>query len=274
MTSMHSSGPIVGSPLDGVSPALAGTLETISVVASERSFAYALLEAIEVMHNQPDLATLLSVVADFGTTIISADGIAIIRGTAGRWRPMIIRETQDEPDTVGVHRLVESLAADGWLQYGKRVDNLDKNDRWRGHSVSSRLRTWRSLLIVPSAPRSDHAATLVWWSHWSGAFEDQTDIAELFARNAGLAIHNANARDNLAQAVVARHRAGVAQGILMSRLGCTEDQAIAILKNRSQRTNRKLRLIADEIIRIGDLEPAPNQKERDRISVREFETVD
>jgi ANTAR domain len=102
----------------------------------------------------------------------------------------------------------------------------------------------------------------------------QTDIAELFARNAGLAIHNANARDNLAQAVVARHRAGVAQGILMSRLGCTEDQAIAILKDRSQRTNRKLRLIADEIIRIGELEPAPTQKERDRISVREFEAVD
>jgi hypothetical protein len=77
---VHSSGAIVGSPLDGVSPALTGTLETISVVASERSFAYALLEAIEVMHNQPDLATLLSVVADFGTTIISADGIAIIVG--------------------------------------------------------------------------------------------------------------------------------------------------------------------------------------------------
>src|SRR5512133_2795407 len=68
--------------------------------------------------------------------------------------------------------------------------------------------------------------------------------------------------DNLAQAVVARHRAGVAQGILMSRLGCSQDQAIAILKHRSQRTNRKLRIISDEVIRIGDLKPAPTHKER------------
>jgi ANTAR domain len=101
--------------------------------------------------------------------------------------------------------------------------------------------------------------------HRTDSFEGQTDIAELFARHAGLAIHNASARDNLAQAVVARHRAGVAHGILMSRLGCSQDQAIAILKHRSQRTNRKLRIIADEVIRIGDLKRAPTDKERDRL---------
>jgi AmiR/NasT family two-component response regulator len=105
----------------------------------------------------------------------------------------------------------------------------------------------------------------MWWSHRSSAFRDQTDIAEQFARNAGLAIHNVNARDNLAQAVIAQHRVGLAQGILMSRHGCSPDQAIAILKDRSQRTNRKLRLIADEVIRIGDLEPALTAKERIRI---------
>jgi hypothetical protein len=43
------------------------------------------------------------------------------------------------------------------------------------------------------------------------------------------------------------------------------DQAIAILKYRSQRTNRKLRIIADELIRIHDLEPAPTVKERNRL---------
>ena len=114
-------------------------------------------------------------------------------------------------------------------------------------------------------PRNDHAPALMWWSHRSSAFRDQTDTAEQFARNAGLAIHNVNARDNLAQAVIARHRVGVAQGILMSRLGCSHDQAIAILEDRSQRTNRKLPFIAEEVIRIGDLEPASTETERDRI---------
>jgi hypothetical protein len=45
--------------------------------------------------------------------------------------------------------------------------------------------------------------------------------------------------------------------MLLSRHGWSQDQAIAILKDRSQRTNRKLRIIADEVIRIGDLKPAP-----------------
>ena len=87
-----------------------------------------------------------------------------------------------------------------------------------------------------------------------------------------MAIQNVKTRDNLAQAVVARHRAGVAQGILMSRLGCSQDQTIAILKNRSQRTNRKLRVIADEVIRIGDLKPAPTDKERNRLADAENQT--
>lgn len=51
----------------------------------------------------------------------------------------------------------------------------------------------------------------------------------------------------------------------MSRLGCSHDQAIAILEDRSQRTNRKLLFIAEEVIRIGDLEPASTETERDRI---------
>jgi hypothetical protein len=51
----------------------------------------------------------------------------------------------------------------------------------------------------------------------------------------------------------------------MSRLGCSQDHAIAILKYRSQRTNRKLRTIADEVIRIGYLKPVPTKEERDRL---------
>jgi hypothetical protein len=99
-----------------------------------------------------------------------------------------------------------------------------------------------------ASPRR-HANDIPVWSRRIGAFADQTDIAELFARTAGLAIHNVNTHNNLMQAVVARHRVGIAKGILMSRLGCSQDEAIALLKNRSQRTNRKLRIIAKEISR-------------------------
>ena len=203
MTTMQSRKPMLGSPLDETSHVFAAATDPRSVTASDLIYAYALLEATKVMLNQPNVNTLLSVVADYGTMIISADGIAIIDGTSGRWRPVIVREIVDQSDVAGVHQVVQSLAADGWLQQYSRVDDLDQDGRWDGLFVSSNLQAWRSLLIVPSEPRNDHAPTLMWWSRESSAFEDQSDIAELFARSAGLAIHNVNARDNLTQAVIA-----------------------------------------------------------------------
>jgi hypothetical protein len=208
MTTMQSRKPMLGSPLDETSHVFAAATDPSSVTASDLIYAYALLEATKVMLNQPNVNALLSVVADYGTMIISADGIAIIDGTSGRWRPLIVREVADQSDVAGVHQVVQSLAADGWLQRYSRVDDLDQDGRWDGLFVSSNLQAWRSLLIVPSEPRNDHAPTLMWptlmwWSRESSAFEDQSDIAELFARSAGLAIHNVIARDNLTQAVIA-----------------------------------------------------------------------
>lgn len=263
MTSVQSPHPVSGSPLAGTSTTSNLVTEPIPSAVSGLTDAYALLEAIEIMHSQPDLTGLLTVVADYGTTMLSADGIAIIHRTAGQLRPMIIREAKNEPDVVVVDQVAELLAANGYLHDRKRVDDLGQDGLWGKLPPPRSPRTWRSLLIVPSEHRpADTPMTFVWWSRRTGAFAGQTDIAELFARTAGLAIHNVNTRDNLAQAVLARHRAGVAQGILMSQLGCSQDHAIAILKNRSQRTNRKLRTIADEVIRIGSLKPAPTKEER------------
>jgi hypothetical protein len=239
----------------------------MTFAAPDLTDSHRLLEAIESLHNQPDVDALLSAVAEYGTAIIPADGIAIFRRAAGGWRPAVARAVYDESDVVCVEQAIELLAAEGWFQHVNRVDDLSQDRRWGQLPLPSSARTWRSLLIVASE-RQNHAdtpVTLVWWSRRTGAFVDQADMAVLFARTARLAIHNVSTRDNLLQAVLARHRAGIAQGILMSRLGCSQDHAIAILKYRSQRTNRKLRTIADEIIRIGYLKPVPTKEERDRL---------
>jgi AmiR/NasT family two-component response regulator len=60
-------------------------------------------------------------------------------------------------------------------------------------------------------------------------------------------------RDNLNRAVAARHRVGLAQGVLMTRRQLTADQAFALLKRQSQNTNVKLRTIAQTVIQTGDL---------------------
>jgi hypothetical protein len=159
------------------------------------------------MYNQPDVGTLLSAVADYGMTIIPADGIAIIKRTAGGFRPVVIREVY-EPDIVGVEQVVELVAAAGRFQHVHRIDDLSEDRRWGKLPLPSSLRTWRSFLMVASERQTQTNApvTFVWWSRRTSAFADQTDIAVLFARAAGLAIHIVDTRDNLVQAVLARHR--------------------------------------------------------------------
>jgi AmiR/NasT family two-component response regulator len=78
-------------------------------------------------------------------------------------------------------------------------------------------------------------------------------MAEAFARYASLALGAAMERDNLNRAVAARHRVGLAEGILMTRRQLTAGQAFTLLKRESQNTHVKLRTIAQRVIQTGDL---------------------
>ena len=79
------------------------------------------------------------------------------------------------------------------------------------------------------------------------------DLAEAFAHHASLACRVVTERDNSNRAVAARHRVGLAQGILMTRRQLTADQAFTLLKRHSQNSNVKLRTIAQTVIQTGDL---------------------
>jgi len=58
---------------------------------------------------------------------------------------------------------------------------------------------------------------------------------------------------NLQKALASNRQIGVAMGVLMARQNLTEEQAFAVLREASQRGNRKLRDIADEVVLTGQL---------------------
>jgi AmiR/NasT family two-component response regulator len=68
-----------------------------------------------------------------------------------------------------------------------------------------------------------------------------------------LALEAVTEREDLNRAVAARHRVGLAQGILMARRRLTAEQAFTLLRRRSQNTHVKLRAIAQTVIQTGDL---------------------
>ena len=101
------------------------------------------------------------------------------------------------------------------------------------------------------------AVCLVWYATRPATLSRYADVAEAFAHHASLAFRVVTERDNLNRAVAARHRVGLAQGILMTRRQLTADQAFALLQRRSQNSNVKLRTIAQTVIQTGDLSVRP-----------------
>lgn len=85
--------------------------------------------------------------------------------------------------------------------------------------------------------------------------DDDTRTAQLIADNAAIlvgyafALTNSNQlNDQLREAVASRDIIGAAKGILVHSQACTRDQAFDILRRASQRENRKLRDLAEELV--------------------------
>lgn len=71
------------------------------------------------------------------------------------------------------------------------------------------------------------------------------------------AASRAAAADHLERALASNREIGVAVGILMANHKLTDDQAFDLLSRVSQRTNRKLRLIAVDVASTGAIELPP-----------------
>jgi GAF domain-containing protein len=72
---------------------------------------------------------------------------------------------------------------------------------------------------------------------------------ELVAQLAGVAVDQAFLRDGIEDGLRGRTVIGMATGLLMERLDLDEDAALAHLKRESSTTHRKLRAVAEDLVR-------------------------
>jgi hypothetical protein len=90
--------------------------------------------------------------------------------------------------------------------------------------------------------------------------EQVVSLGAVFASYASLTLLNEVHRDqvmNLERALESNREIGVAIGILMAREPCTQSQAFDKLRSASQRLHRKLRDIAEQVKRTGELPRLP-----------------
>ena len=91
-----------------------------------------------------------------------------------------------------------------------------------------------------------------------GDLEERADLdGELIAELRAEGILSREQTANLEEALRSSRKIGAAMGIVMANRRVGEDAAFEILRKASQDSNRKVRVIADEIVRTGDVANLP-----------------
>lgn len=137
------------------------------------------------------------------------------------------------------------------------VPDLAHETRWPGFAERAHRLGVSSMLSFQLFVRDDDLGALNLYSPDAHTFDEESEhVGSLFAGHAAVALANAQQRDNLLQAVHTRDLIGQAKGILMERHKITGDQAFTVLMRTSQRTNVKLRDLAEVLVNTGELSPS------------------
>ena len=136
------------------------------------------------------------------------------------------------------------------------VESTATEQRWPEFCRAAREKGIESTLSLPLMVGPDSVGALNLYSCTPGSFGDHEQrIGMAFAGQAAVAIANAqaywHAKDvalQLDEAMKSRAVIEQAKGILMASQACDADEAFQLLVKASQRTNRKLRDIAQEMV--------------------------
>jgi ANTAR domain-containing protein len=224
------------------------------------AYATALAAACQRILVAPDAAALWRTVVDEALALIAADGVAVVSYTEGFWQTLAVRPSDSAPGDWAVDGVIEMLVRQSLFQQPFPDDSAEVA-AWDGLGE-------RAVLVarIEGSPRQP--LRLVWYATAPAFLSPYAKIAEAIAHHASLALKAALERDNLTRAMAARHRVGLAQGILIVRRQITADQAFALLKRESQNTHVKLRAIAQTVIQTGDL-PLARRVRSDDIATEE-----
>jgi hypothetical protein len=178
--------------------------------------------------------------------LIAADGAAVVTYTEGFWQILAAHRRDAAPDDSAAAAVMVMPFRQGLLRQPFSIDDPGEGASWDGVGR-------RALLVAQIEGSPRRPVRLVWYARGPASLSPYVDVAEAFAHHASLVLGAVMERHNLNRAAAARHRVGLAQGILMTRRQLSADQAFALLKRESQNTHVKLRAIAQTVIQTGDL---------------------
>jgi GAF domain-containing protein len=138
-----------------------------------------------------------------------------------------------------------------------RIRDIGEELRWPSYAPRAVERGVQSMVSLPMTTESKTLGALNMYSRRPDAFSaEEISVAEILAGHASLAtqvaaalFHHQALAEQLREAMTSRASIEQAKGILMATAGCGADEAFELLKQQSQHDNRKLRDVADDLIR-------------------------
>jgi hypothetical protein len=135
-----------------------------------------------------------------------------------------------------------------------RVDDLERDGRWPSFAAAAAGIGVRSMLSCQLATPRDRLGALNLYSTKVHSFPDDAEhIATAYATHVGILLAATEKERNLQVALRTREVIGQAMGILMERHRVTATQAFDLMVHTSQRSHVKLRALAEELVRTGEL---------------------
>ncbi|MBI1378262.1 MAG: ANTAR domain-containing protein [Frankiales bacterium] len=138
-----------------------------------------------------------------------------------------------------------------------RTGDLWADERWPRFSLLTRDLDVRSMLSYRLFTEADSLGSLNVYSSRQHAFSDEAMVlGAIFAAHAAVALARAQEHEeaeNLQRALESNRMIGTAVGILMATQRLSAEDALERLSRASQRTNTKLKVLAEQVVLTGRL---------------------
>lgn len=201
-----------------------------------------------------DLEATLQLVAErVTTTVEGCDGASMMLVRGGRisspaYSSDVARDNDHIQYRVGDGPCMSSLRDHETIH----IRDLAEDQRWPRYRDAALELGIRSTLSFRLFLAEDTMGALNLCSSQPHAFDDDARrVGRVFATHAAVAMSAALSHDELLTALQSRDVIGQAKGILVERERLTSEQAFERLRELSNRTNRKLRDVAEEIVETG-----------------------
>jgi len=203
------------------------------------------------------LEETLQRVSDLACDAVSADMVGLTMLVEGRARTAVFTDDTALAIDSAQYDTGSGPCLDAFRnQQVYRIDDMATDARWVPFSEAAAAQGVQSSMSLPLLARHEGVGALNFYSRSPAAFsDDDVEVGMQFATHAAIVLANSqaywDARQlglDLIEAMKSRATIEQAKGILMGAQRCTADEAFQVLVRASQRENRKLREIADEMV--------------------------